>query len=89
MPRGAEYDNGVPQSDNAIENGPNKVHGVGNDNADLNRTHKVADLPVEGINANGLASGGGSSGPTQSGSGKGGHDPKTLGENKGLGAQGV
>jgi hypothetical protein len=31
MVRGAEYDNGVPQSDNAIENGPNKAHGVGKD----------------------------------------------------------
>lgn len=29
MVRGAEYDNGVPQSDNAIDNGPNKAHGVG------------------------------------------------------------
>jgi len=29
MVRGAEYDNGIPQSDNAIENGPNKAHGVG------------------------------------------------------------
>jgi hypothetical protein len=28
MPRGAEYDNGIPQSDNAIENGPNKAHGT-------------------------------------------------------------
>ncbi|PLB52055.1 hypothetical protein P170DRAFT_506946 [Aspergillus steynii IBT 23096] len=88
MPRGAEYDNGVPQSDNAIEAGQTKVHGVGNDNADLSRTHKVADLPVEGINANGLASGGGSSG-LSGGSGKGGHNPNTLGENKGVGAQGV
>lgn len=28
MPRGAEYDNGVIQSDNAIETGPNKAHGT-------------------------------------------------------------
>lgn len=28
MVRGAEYDNGVPQSDNAFENGPNAAHGV-------------------------------------------------------------
>lgn len=28
MPRGAEFDNGVPQSDNAIETGPNKAHGT-------------------------------------------------------------
>jgi hypothetical protein len=31
MVRGAEYDNGVPQSDNPIENGPNKAHGVGDE----------------------------------------------------------
>ncbi|KAJ5958112.1 uncharacterized protein N7479_005262 [Penicillium vulpinum] len=29
MVRGADYDNGVPQSDNPIENGPNKAHGTG------------------------------------------------------------
>jgi hypothetical protein len=28
MPRGAEYDNGIPQSDNAIEAGENKAHGT-------------------------------------------------------------
>lgn len=30
MVRGAEYDNGIPQSDNAIEAGETKAHGVGN-----------------------------------------------------------
>lgn len=29
MVRGAEYDNGVPQSDNAIEAGATKAHGTG------------------------------------------------------------
>lgn len=29
MVRGADFDNGVPQSDNPIDNGPNKAHGVG------------------------------------------------------------
>lgn len=29
MVRGAEFDNGVPQSDNAIEVGETKAHGVG------------------------------------------------------------
>lgn len=28
MVRGAEFDNGVPQSDNAIEAGETKAHGV-------------------------------------------------------------
>lgn len=30
MPRGAEYDDGVPHSDNAIPQGETKVHGAGN-----------------------------------------------------------
>jgi hypothetical protein len=29
MVRGADYDNGVPQSDNAIEAGATKAHGTG------------------------------------------------------------
>lgn len=28
MPRGADYDNGIPQSDNAIEAGETKAHGT-------------------------------------------------------------
>ncbi|PKY03787.1 hypothetical protein P168DRAFT_319248 [Aspergillus campestris IBT 28561] len=86
MVRGAEYDNNVPSSDNPIENGPNKVHGAGSTDADINRVHRTAELPEAAKSSGGLHSGGGSSGPTQSGSGKGGHEPKTLGENKGLGA---
>ena len=31
MPRGAEYDNGIPQSDNAIDAGQTKVHGTNPD----------------------------------------------------------
>ncbi|RMJ27241.1 hypothetical protein PHISP_01893 [Aspergillus sp. HF37] len=86
MPRGADYDNKAPQSDNAIEQGENKAHGVGDpSNATLNRTNKTAELPEEALKG-GLHSGQGSSGPTQGGSGKGGHEPKTMGENKGLGA---
>lgn len=54
-------------------------------NATLNRAHKAAELPEE-AHKGGLHSGGGSSGPTQGGSGKGGHEPKTTGEKKGLGA---
>lgn len=54
--------------------------------ADINRVHRTAELPEAAKSSGGLHSGGGSSGPTQSGSGKGGHEPKTLGENKGLGA---
>jgi len=29
MPRGAEFDDGKPQSDNAIDAGETKVHGAG------------------------------------------------------------
>jgi hypothetical protein len=29
MPRGADFDDGKPQSDNAVDAGENKVHGVG------------------------------------------------------------
>ncbi|KAJ5181250.1 hypothetical protein N7491_000803 [Penicillium cf. griseofulvum] len=47
MVRGADYDNGVPQSDNPIENGPNKAHGTGNEPADLSRSHKAAAMPEE------------------------------------------
>ncbi|CAG8279606.1 unnamed protein product, partial [Penicillium nalgiovense] len=47
MVRGAEYDNGVPQSDNPIENGPNKAHGVGDEPADMTHPHKVAPMPEQ------------------------------------------
>ncbi|RAO68630.1 uncharacterized protein BHQ10_004642 [Talaromyces amestolkiae] len=79
MPRGADYDNGIPQSDNAIEAGPDKVHGT-NPGSDVDRSDKAAALP-ETMGENKVASGGGSAGHS---SGKGGHEPKTLGEKKGL-----
>ncbi|KAJ5908647.1 hypothetical protein N7495_001329 [Penicillium taxi] len=84
MVRGAEYDNGVPQSDNAIDAGTTKVHGTGATDAPLSR--KVAPLPEETGSQRDVYSGTGGAG---SNSGKGGHEPKTLGENKGRGAQGV
>ena len=31
MPRGAEYDDGIPHSDNAIEAGETKIHGTNPD----------------------------------------------------------
>ncbi|KAI9933104.1 hypothetical protein ASPWEDRAFT_42861 [Aspergillus wentii DTO 134E9] len=86
MPRGAEYDNGVPQSDNAIEAGQNQVHGTNPENNHLNRLNKVAELPDAATKSGGEHSAQGSAGHP---SGKGGHEPKTLGENKGTGAQGV
>ncbi|KAE8154210.1 hypothetical protein BDV25DRAFT_121653 [Aspergillus avenaceus] len=83
MPRGAEYDNNVVQSDNAIEAGPNKVHGTGG-SEDLKRVQRTAPLPdAAKSSGSNFISGGGSEGHS---SGKGGHEPKTLGENKGFGA---
>lgn len=108
MVRGAEYDNGVPQSDNAIEAGATKAHGTGatvrcNDpnfttlnaqntniitiqDAPIERVNKVAPMPEETGSQREVYSGAGSAG---SNSGKGGHEPKTLGENKGRGAKGM
>lgn len=103
MPRGSEYANAPAQSDNPIEAGETKAHGTSGvspssailhepqltniQNTDLNRVNKVAEFP-EGAKGTGTAanplSGQGSAGHQD---GKGGHDPKTLGENKGLGAQ--
>ncbi|KAJ5765167.1 hypothetical protein N7520_004726 [Penicillium odoratum] len=87
MVRGAEYDNGIPQSDNPIEAGENKIHGAGNDNAPLNHTQKVAPMPEETGSQREVFGGLPNSGHPHSGSGKGGHEPKTLGEKKGLGSQ--
>ncbi|KAL4915647.1 hypothetical protein BDW62DRAFT_188031 [Aspergillus aurantiobrunneus] len=84
MPRGVEYSNSNQLSDNAIETGETKVHGTNPDYDHMNRVDRTAPLPEAT----------GSSGPyvgqpgykNPEGSGKGGHDPNTLGENKGLGA---
>ncbi|KAJ9643647.1 uncharacterized protein PV06_09166 [Exophiala oligosperma] len=120
MPRGAEYDNGVPQSDNAIGGEKNIIHGgdgkvlhkhatplflIWSENKELSQTlanyplrqqptteseiagaKKAAPMP-EGLSEvhDEVHSGGGSRGNLE-GSGKGGHEPKTLGENKGLNA---
>ncbi|KAJ5907163.1 uncharacterized protein N7473_004079 [Penicillium subrubescens] len=86
MVRGAEYDNGVPQSDNAIEAGATKAHGTGATDAPIDRVNKVAPMPEETGSQREVYSGMGAPG---SNSGKGGHEPKTLGGNKGLGAQGM
>ncbi|KAB8234817.1 hypothetical protein ETB97_009365 [Aspergillus alliaceus] len=84
MVRGAEYDDGVPHSDNAIEAGKTKVHGAGSSNPEMGRVYRTAELPEAAKQTGGNATSiGGSAGHS---SGKGGHDPKTWGENKGLGA---
>ncbi|KAL1850295.1 hypothetical protein Plec18170_006990 [Paecilomyces lecythidis] len=85
MPRGADYDNGIPQSDNAIEQGQDAAHGTGSGNETISRAQKTAPFPDADFE-DGEHSGGGSRGVPPSGSGKGGHEPKHLGEQKGLGA---
>ncbi|KAK5310777.1 hypothetical protein LTR70_009235 [Exophiala xenobiotica] len=47
MPRGADYDDGKPQSDNAVEAGEDKVHGAGKttDEAEVDRAKKTAPMP--------------------------------------------
>lgn len=111
MPRGAEFDHGVPQSDNPIEAREDLIHGGSKvkppqnplritrlirdfsavqptSESSVAGAHKAAPLP-EGLNEvpDGVHSGGGSRGvPGYTGSGKGGHEPKSLGENKGQGA---
>ena len=52
-------------------------------NAEMNRVHRTAELPEAALQPRGLHSGGGSSGRQ---SGKGGHNPRTEGEKKGLGS---
>ncbi|KAK5939508.1 hypothetical protein PMZ80_007886 [Knufia obscura] len=87
MPRGAEYANEPPQSDNAIEQGQDAAHGVGKttDEAPISGAKKTAPMPegLSEVNDRNLSAG--SSGPTQSGSGHGGNGPNEMGENKGLG----
>ncbi|KAG8528195.1 uncharacterized protein KY384_007112 [Bacidia gigantensis] len=82
MPRGAEYAGAPPASDNAIEAGETKAHGVPHGDADgpsssgVDRSNKAAPLP-EGISEmkDQNYSGGGSQGLTGQGSGKGKKDP--------------
>ncbi|ERF71217.1 hypothetical protein EPUS_07900 [Endocarpon pusillum Z07020] len=91
MPRGADFDDGVPRSDNAIEPGHNVTHGAGSESTSegVDRSNKAAPLPegTSEMKDHHWYSGMGSRGHPESGSGKGGHEPKTLGEQKGLGAK--
>jgi len=85
MPRGADYDDGVPHSDNAIEAGEDKVHGAGKttDEAEIGHAKKTAPLPDLSEVNDGTHSGAGAPGQ-QDGHG---HDaPRTQGERKGMGS---
>lgn len=87
MPRGAEYDDGIPHSDNAIEPGHDIIHGgdgKSTSESGVPRANKTADMP-EGLQEShdGVHSGGGSVGiGSHTGSGKGGHEPKSIGQHK-------
>ncbi|KAL4805100.1 hypothetical protein BDV18DRAFT_141943 [Aspergillus unguis] len=87
MPRGSEFANSSQLSDNPIEQGKTQVHGTNPDYDHMNRVDRTAPLP-ETMGSSEPYSGQGQY-KNPSGSGKGGHEPNTLGENKGTGAQGV
>ncbi|KAK4934754.1 hypothetical protein LTR10_024058 [Elasticomyces elasticus] len=93
MPRGGDYVGEPPQSDNAIGLTNDIVHGGdGKPTSEepIPRASKTAPLP-EGLSEevnDGIHSGGGSRGAPASGSGKGAHVPKTLGEEKGTKVEG-
>jgi hypothetical protein len=94
MPRGADYDDGVPHSDNSVPDTHNIAHGVGGTTADVDvsKAHKTAPLP-EGLRTEVTdASTSGGSGKVPGnivGSGKGGHDVHVgSGSGKGLGGKG-
>ncbi|KIX99474.1 uncharacterized protein Z520_05050 [Fonsecaea multimorphosa CBS 102226] len=84
MPRGAEYDDGKPHSDNAIEAEHDIVHGgsKSTSEAELSGPKKAAPLPEGMDEMNDRTLSGGAALGHQSG--KGGHDPRTMGEHKGL-----
>ncbi|KAL3450500.1 hypothetical protein BJX65DRAFT_305337 [Aspergillus insuetus] len=82
MPRGAEYAEDNQISDNPIEAGETKVHGTNPEHDHMNRVDRTAPLPEDMGNREPYSG----QGSLSHGSGKGGHEPKTLGENKGLGA---
>ena len=93
MPRGADYADEPPHSDNAVPETHNLTHGSGGNttaDAPLGKEQKTAPMP-EGLSEvhDHVMSGGGSgvAPGTIEGSGKGGHEPKTLGEEKGLGGR--
>ncbi|KAK5049430.1 hypothetical protein LTR84_004359 [Exophiala bonariae] len=85
MPRGADYDDGVPRSDNAIEAGEDKAHGTGNnttDEVELNRAKKTAAMPDLSEVNDRTASGGAATGHND---GHGHDSPGTRGEKTGSG----
>ncbi|KAL4999419.1 hypothetical protein BDV10DRAFT_164831 [Aspergillus recurvatus] len=87
MPRGVEYARDDQVSDNTFEAGNTKVHGTNPDHDHINRVDRTAPMPEVTGSSEPYSGQGQYKNPH--GSGKGGHEPNTLGENKGVGAQGV
>ncbi|KAL4904473.1 hypothetical protein BDW74DRAFT_154930 [Aspergillus multicolor] len=85
MPRGVEYAKDNQVSDNTFEAGNTKVHGTNPDHDTLNRVNRTAEMPE--VTGSSEPYSGQAQYKNHSGSGKGGHEPNTLGENKGVGAQ--
>merc|ERR1711939_220224 len=79
MPRGAEYDDGVPHSDNAIEAGEDKAHGTRGttDEVEVERANKTASMPDLSEVNDRTASGGAATGHQD---GHGHDSPGTKGE---------
>lgn len=95
MPRGAEYANEPPQSDNAITHTHDITHGAQRGttaDAPIDKAHKTAPLPeglAEEVNDRTLSGGGSGNAPgNKVGSGKGGGEPHHgSGAGKGLGGE--
>ncbi|KAJ0343686.1 hypothetical protein COL922a_014976, partial [Colletotrichum nupharicola] len=74
MPRGVTYAQDNQVSDNAIEAGPTKVHGTNPEHDHLGRVDRTAPLPEDMGNPEPYIG----QRDQGHGSGKGGHEPKTL-----------
>ncbi|BDD58832.1 hypothetical protein MPDQ_007478 [Monascus purpureus] len=84
MPRGIEYDEDISQSENPVLQENSKVHGVNSANLEMSRVYRTAELPEAALQPPGFHSGMGSRGFKNTGSGKGGRNPRTMGEKKGM-----
>ncbi|KAL4886006.1 hypothetical protein BJY04DRAFT_213546 [Aspergillus karnatakaensis] len=84
MPRGVEFAKDNQVSDNTFEAGTTQAIGTNPDVDHLNRASRTAPMPEVTGNSEPYSGQGQYKNPE--GSGKGGHEPNTLGENKGLGA---
>ncbi|EXJ60687.1 hypothetical protein A1O7_04840 [Cladophialophora yegresii CBS 114405] len=86
MPRGAEHEDGKPQSDNAVEAGQDKIHGGGKttDEVEISHAKKTAPLPdLSEVNDRTLSFG---AAPGHQ-DGHGHEAPRTQGERTGMGSK--